>query len=48
VRLVLILVGVAALPTAVVMAVQERALVRDLEGAAAARLERAARAADLV
>ena len=46
VRLVLILVGVAALPTAVVMAVQERALVRDLEGAAAARLERAARAAD--
>jgi diguanylate cyclase (GGDEF)-like protein len=44
-RLLLILAGVAALPTVIVMLVQERALVRDLEGAAAGRLERARHAA---
>jgi two-component system, sensor histidine kinase and response regulator len=37
---------VAALPTALILAVQERALTRDLEGAAAARLERARHAAE--
>lgn len=45
VRLLLTLAAVAALPTLVVMAVQGRALARDLEGAAAARLERARHAA---
>jgi diguanylate cyclase (GGDEF)-like protein/PAS domain S-box-containing protein len=40
-RLLLILVGVATLPTAIVTLLQERALVSDLEGAAAARLDRA-------
>jgi diguanylate cyclase (GGDEF)-like protein/PAS domain S-box-containing protein len=44
-RLLLILVGVSALPTALVVGVQERALVRDLEAAATARLERAGYAA---
>jgi two-component system sensor histidine kinase/response regulator len=45
-RLLLTLVAVAALPTALILAVQERALTRDLEGAAAARLERARHAAE--
>jgi hypothetical protein len=45
VRLLLTLAAVAALPTLVVMAVQGRALERDLEGAAVARLERARHAA---
>jgi signal transduction histidine kinase/CheY-like chemotaxis protein len=45
-RLLLTLVGVAALPTALILAFQERALTRDLEAAAAMRLERARRAAD--
>ena len=44
-RLLLTLVGIAAIPTVVVMAVQERALSRDLESAAAERLERASHAA---
>lgn len=44
-RLLLTLVSIAAIPTGVVMAVQERALSRDLEGAAAARLDRARHAA---
>jgi signal transduction histidine kinase/CheY-like chemotaxis protein/HPt (histidine-containing phosphotransfer) domain-containing protein len=42
----LTLVGVAALPTVLILAFQERALTRDLEGAAAARLERARHAAE--
>lgn len=46
VRLLLTLAGVAALPTLVLMAVQERALARDLEGAATARLERSRHAAE--
>jgi two-component system sensor histidine kinase/response regulator len=45
-RLLLTLVGVAALPTALILAIQERALTRDLEAAAGARLERARQAAD--
>jgi signal transduction histidine kinase/CheY-like chemotaxis protein/HPt (histidine-containing phosphotransfer) domain-containing protein len=45
-RLLLTLVAVAALPTALILVVQERALTRDLEGAAAARLERARHAAE--
>jgi len=45
-RLMLTLVGVAALPTALILAFQERALTRDLEGAAAARLKRARHAAE--
>jgi signal transduction histidine kinase/CheY-like chemotaxis protein len=45
-RLLLTLVGIAAIPTGVVMAVQERALSRDLESAAAERLERARHAAE--
>jgi signal transduction histidine kinase/DNA-binding response OmpR family regulator/HPt (histidine-containing phosphotransfer) domain-containing protein len=44
-RLLVTLLGVAALPTALILAVQERALTRDLEDAAAARLERARHAA---
>jgi signal transduction histidine kinase/DNA-binding response OmpR family regulator/HPt (histidine-containing phosphotransfer) domain-containing protein len=44
-RLLLTLVGVATLPTALILALQERALSRDLEEAAAARLEGARHAA---
>jgi len=44
-RLLLTLVGVATLPTALILAVQERALTRDLEAAAGARLEGARHAA---
>ncbi|MDH3686499.1 MAG: hypothetical protein OEP95_09750, partial [Myxococcales bacterium] len=46
VRLMITLAAVAALPTAIVTAVQERALVEDLEEAAGARLDRARHAAD--
>ena len=45
-RFLLTLVGVAALPTVLILVVQERALTRDLEGAAGARLERARHAAE--
>jgi two-component system, sensor histidine kinase and response regulator len=45
-RLLLTLVGVAALPTALILAFQERALTRDLEAAAGLRLESARRAAE--
>ena len=45
-RLLLTLVAVAALPTALILAVQGRALSRDLEGAAATRLDRARHAAE--
>jgi two-component system, sensor histidine kinase and response regulator len=45
-RLLLTLVGVAALPTALILTAQERALARDLEAAAAGRLERARHAAE--
>src|SRR5262245_18756715 len=46
VRLLLILAGVAACSTAFALVVQERSLSRDLERAARARLDRAARAAE--
>ena len=44
-RLLITLASVAALPTAIVTALQERALVEDLEEAASARLDRARHAA---